>query len=169
MIETTNYIEQLLCVLDKDIEHIEQTLLRLDELRSLLIKRDEKALNHLLEKIQTESDEYAANEYRRQNLRKKLAKQYNCPAEQMRLSMLENLLEGPLKEQIAGKKDRIESLSRKLVAEHRATTMLLNECARFNGQMLSGILNMCRKNSATYNSTGKNDRPQQAAFMNVRF
>jgi len=37
-------VDELLAVLDEDIRHVRASLLRLDELRSLVIKRDQAAL-----------------------------------------------------------------------------------------------------------------------------
>ena len=45
-------VDELLAVLDKDIEHIQRSLSRLNELRRLVIKRDDTALGKLLESIQ---------------------------------------------------------------------------------------------------------------------
>jgi len=44
-------IDELLAVFDKDIEHIQDSLLRLDKLRSLLIKPNNESLDKLLESI----------------------------------------------------------------------------------------------------------------------
>ena len=49
-------INELLVVLDKDIEHIQDSLLRLDRLRSLLIKPNNESLERLLESIRADSD-----------------------------------------------------------------------------------------------------------------
>ena len=66
------HIDKLLAVLDVDIQHVGEVLIRLDELRSLIVKRDEESLGELLESIQKESNEYSANEKSRQKLREEL-------------------------------------------------------------------------------------------------
>ncbi len=58
-------IEDLLGVLRQDIEHLERTLVRLNELRCFVIKRDEKGLTRLLDDIRMESRDYQANEQTR--------------------------------------------------------------------------------------------------------
>jgi hypothetical protein len=52
MIEIEDKVDQLLAVLDKDIQHIQDTLSTLNELRGLVIKRDDASLHKLLESIQ---------------------------------------------------------------------------------------------------------------------
>ena len=51
-------IDELLAVLDTDIQHIQQSLSYLNELRSLVIKRDDTALGTLLGVIRAGSDSY---------------------------------------------------------------------------------------------------------------
>ena len=63
-------IDELLAVLDEDIEHIQDNLSRLNELRSLLIKPSNESLDRLLENIRADSDSYAANELKRQSIRR---------------------------------------------------------------------------------------------------
>jgi len=53
-------VDELLVILDKDTQQIQESLSRLNELRSLVIKRDDAALGKLLERIQYESDSYRA-------------------------------------------------------------------------------------------------------------
>ena len=43
-----NKVEELLAILDEDIRHIQDSMSRLNELRSSVIKRDDKALAELL-------------------------------------------------------------------------------------------------------------------------
>ncbi|MHC4482152.1 MAG: hypothetical protein ACYSW4_01245 [Planctomycetota bacterium] len=61
-VEIEDKVDKLVVVLDKDIQHIQEALSQLNELRSLVIKRDEVALGKLLERIRVESDGYTANE-----------------------------------------------------------------------------------------------------------
>ncbi len=61
VINIENKVARLLTVLDRDILHIQQSLLRLDELRDLVVKRDDATLRRLLESIQSESKTYKEN------------------------------------------------------------------------------------------------------------
>ena len=63
-------VDELLVCLDIDALNIQENLSQLNELRSLVIKRDDAALGTLLEKIQAKSDKYRSNESNRQSIRK---------------------------------------------------------------------------------------------------
>lgn len=78
-----NTVNELLCVLDMDIEHIKQSLSRLDELRASIVKRDEGSLRDLLRKIQSEIDSYHGNELKRSSMREQLAHLLGCSTEQI--------------------------------------------------------------------------------------
>ena len=55
-------VDELLIILDKDAQHIQESLSRLNELRGLVIKRDDAALGKLLGSIQSESNSYRSQE-----------------------------------------------------------------------------------------------------------
>ena len=86
--EIRNKVDELLVVLDKDIQYINRSLSHLDQLRSLVIKRDHEELGRLLENIRKEADIGTVNELKRQSIRKQLAEALDCRADQLRLSML---------------------------------------------------------------------------------
>ena len=87
-IEIESKVDQLFGVLDEDIRYIRENLSRLNELRSLVVKRDDTSLRKLLESIQSDSNSYKDNELKRRSLRKELATAFNCGFEQMTLSRL---------------------------------------------------------------------------------
>ena len=89
---TEDKVDELLIILDEDIRHIQESLLRLNELRSLVVKRDDAALGKLLESIQSETDVYRSNELKRQSIREELATAFGSNLEQMTLSRLESKL-----------------------------------------------------------------------------
>ncbi|MHC4417728.1 MAG: flagellar export chaperone FlgN [Planctomycetota bacterium] len=162
-------IDELLVCLDRDIEHMEESLQRLDELRALVVKRDDATLSKLLEGIQAESDDYAANESRRQCIRKELARALGCGFEQVTLSKLEAVLGNEQRAEVAGRKAMLKSLVEKLRKEHLSTALLLSECAKFNGRLLRSVFNFVRAGTVTYNSDGSAKRQTDAAFMNLQF
>ena len=100
-VEIEDKIDELLVVLGEDIRHIEESLLRLNELRGLVVKQDETSLGKLLESIQSESDSYRKNELRRQLIRKELAAAFGSSIKQMTLSRLEEVLQEEKKTKIA--------------------------------------------------------------------
>ncbi len=162
-------IGELLVVLDKDIEHIQETLSRLNELRSLVIKRDDVSLGKLLESIQAESDSYAANELKRQSIRKELAIAFGCNLEQMTLSRLEDELPEERKAQVTRRKTKLRSLTKELKREHLSVALLLSECARFNNLLLKSVFDLGKTGMVYYNSNGSTKRQTDTAFVNLQF
>ena len=162
-------IDELLAVLDKDIEHIQDSLLRLDKLRSLLIKPNNGSLDKLLESIRADSDNYAANETKRQSIRRELSATFGCDVEQMTLSKLEADLEGQQKNQITEKRTKLNLLTEELKKEHLSTAMLLSDCARFNSLLLKTIFDFGKAGTVYYDSDGSAKRQSDAAFVNLQF
>jgi hypothetical protein len=149
--------------------HIRQCLDHLNELRSLVIKRDDAALQALLEKIRAEADAYIANELRRQTLRKELAAMLGCEFQQVTLSRLETELPTDTRPRITQRKTQLKALTRQLRKEHAATSLLLSECARFNSMLLKNIFNIGKTQTLAYNCCGKTTLQADTGMMNLRF
>ena len=162
-------VDELLDCLDKDSRHIEQSLSQLNELRRLVIKRDESALGRLLENIQAESESYKSQELKRQSIRKELAHALGCKFEQMTLSTLETSLPEAKKAQVTQRKAKLKSLIEELKKEHLSTALLLSECARFNNLLLKSILDLNKIEVVYYNSNGTARRQIDTAFVNLQF
>jgi len=165
-------VSKLLAVLDKDIRHIQDSLSCLNEMRSLVVKRDDVTLGKLLESIQAESDSYTSNESQRQSIRKELANAFGCNLEQMTLSKLEASLPKGEKAQVTKRKARLRTLIKELKKEHLSTALLLSECARFNNLLLKSIFDFRRTGTVIYNSNGSTSRSalgRNAAFVNSQF
>ena len=168
-VEIEDKVDELLAVLDKDIQHIQDSLSRLNELRSLVIKRDDAALGELLENIQGESNSYTSNELKRQSIRKELANAMGCNLRKMTLSMLEAGLAKAKKAQVAERKEKLRSLTKELKREHLGTAMLLSDCARFNSLLLRSIFDLGKTGMVYYNSNGAAKRQSDTAFVNLEF
>jgi hypothetical protein len=168
-IEIEAKIDQLLVCLDKDIEHLRGTLSLLNELRSLVIKRDEDSLGRLLENIQTESDTYKSQELKRHTIRKELAIALGCDPEQVTLSKLEAVLPEEEKAQVAERKAELKAFIKELKKEHLSTALLLSECARFNRLLLKSILNFGKTGTVYYDSDGSTKQQNETAFVNLQF
>ncbi len=162
-------IDELLAVLDTDIRHIQQNLSQLNELRSLVVKRDDAALGTLLESIQCRPDTHKENEIKRQSIRKDLANSFGCDFNQMTLSLLEASLPKDKKTQIHTRKVKLEALIKELKKEHLSTALLLSECARFNSLVLKSILDLGQAGAVYYNSNGTTRRQRDTAFVNLQF
>lgn len=169
MTEIENKVDQLLFVLDKDIQQMEKSLSRLNEWRSLVVKRDDAGLGKLLEKIQSESDSYRCNELKRQSIRKELAIILGCSPNQITLSTLEAELAGEKKAQVAEKKATLRLLADQLKREHLSTSLLLSDCARFNGVLLKSVLEFGQGGAITYSPKGFAKRQAGPAFMSFQF
>jgi len=164
-----NKVDELLAVLDKDIQHIEESLSRLNELRSLVIKRDDTALDKLLRSIRAETDGHVGNEQQRQNVRKDLANALDCPIEQMTLSALEAILPEERKAQIIDRKAKLKTLIEQLKKEHLSTALLLSECARFNRLLFRAIFDLGKTGTVMYSPSGQAKSPTDMTLVNLRF
>lgn len=168
-VEIQDKVDELLVILDKDAQHIQESLSRLNELCSLVIRRDDADLGRLLERIQYESDSYRSHELKRQSKRKELATALGCSLEQMTLSRLEEVLPEEKKAQVAERKDKLRLLTEELKKEYLSTTMLLSDCARFNSLLLKSIFDLGKTGMVYYNSNGAAKRQIDAAFVNLEF
>lgn len=161
-------VDRLLVCLDKDVQHLEESLLQLNEMRRLVIKRDEIALSKLLESIRAQADHYRQHESKRESIRKELAESFGCGFEKMTLSALETILPETKTDQVTQMKAKLRSLSIELKKEYLSTALLLSECARFNNLLLKGIFNLGRAESVHYNSNGATRRQIDTAFVNLQ-
>jgi len=168
VVETEDKVDQLLDCLDKDAQYMQESLLQLNEMRRLVIKRDEAALDKLLESIKADADFYREHELNRKSIRKELADRLGCGFEQMTLSALQASLPEEKKDRITQIKAKLRSLSAELKKEYLSTALLLSECARFNNMLLKGILGLGKTESVHYKSNGQTRRHIDAAFVNLQ-
>lgn len=166
--EIEDKVDELLACLDKDSRHIQESLLQLNKLRSLVIKRDDAGLDTLLKIIQTESDSYRNHESKRQTIRKELANAFGCNIKQMTLSALEASLPKGKKAQVTKKKAKLMSLIEELKKEYLSTTLLLSECTRFNNLLLKSIFNLGKTGTVYYNSNGATKQQTDMTFVNLQ-
>ncbi len=169
VIKLEDKIDEMLTVLDKDIQHMQENLSMLNELRSLVIKHDNAALGRLLESIQVSADSYAANEAKRDSIRLQLSEALGCSVEKVTLSRLETAVTKDRKIRITETKARLKSLAEELKKEYLGTAMLLSECARFNNLLLKSIFGFGKTGTTTYNSSGVAKRQADAALVNIKF
>jgi septal ring factor EnvC (AmiA/AmiB activator) len=173
---TENRIAALLEVLDEDIRYLEGTLSCLDTLRSLLIKREEAALEKLLDEVRRQADAHQANERKRQQLRQELAADLGCDARELTLSRLGAALAGPLRFEgqrrsraaVADRQAQLRSLATRLKREYTLTVLLVRDCTRFNQALLEIFLGSSGRGMATYSPTGAAQRGVEAALMSMK-
>jgi len=169
VVEIEQKVDELLACLEIDIRHIEESLIRLNELRSFVIKRDDTALGRLLESIRSGSEDYRNNEARRQSIRKELADALDCEQKQMTLSVLESHLHGPKSRLVHQAKNKLKSLTLELRKEHLSTALLLAECARFNNTLLRSVFEIGKTGVVCYNSNGSTKRQIDTALVDMKF
>jgi hypothetical protein len=168
-IEIEDKIDELLACLDKDSQHIQQSLSQLNKLRSFVIKRDDSGLGKLLKIIQAESDINRNQELKREKIRKELANTLGYNAEELTLSALEENLSKQKKTQVIEKKTKLMSLIKELKKEYFSTALLLSECARFNNLLLKSIFDLGNTGAVYYNSNGAAKQHTDMNFVNLRF
>lgn len=165
--EIEEKVEVLLVCLETDARHMQENLSHLNELRSLVIKRDDSALGRLLESIRAGSDLYAGHEQTRQSKRRELADLLGCNINQVTLTELASRLPQGAREQVIKMQAKLRSLAEELKKEHTSTSMLLSECARFNGLLLRSVFNLGRTDAVYYNSNGAAKRQLDTALVNL--
>jgi hypothetical protein len=166
--EITNNIDALLAALDTDIEQLSKSIEILNQLRALVVRRDENSLHGLLVTIRTDSQKYQHDESRRQSIRALLAKSLGCGSQQVTLTKLRAIAPAEMRSRISDTSEKLRALSGMLKKEYAATAALLTDCARFNRQLLQCILGRSA-NAVTYNASGSAARRLDAAFMNFEF
>jgi hypothetical protein len=161
-------VDELLLVLQKDLEHIERSIVELDELRAFVIKRDDSGLNRLLEQIRSRSQEYEANQKLREELRQQVAKILDWPVGEVRLGRLVQEVSAEQKVNVRQMRERLGGMISRLQREHTSTIILLSELSRFNSILLNTILETGRVCGVTYNARGDASRSGDVAFMNLQ-
>lgn len=158
----------LLSVLDEDTRHLESTLAKLDALRSLLIKREEAALEQLLDDIRRQADAYQGNEQKRQQFRRDLAADLGCAPSDLTLSRLQRALTGPSRTAVADRQARLRALAAQLKREYTLTVLLLRDCSRFNRALLAAFFGTGGRGGATYSPTGVAKHGTSVTFMSTQ-
>jgi len=161
-------VDKLLVCMNLDVQHIQESLQNLNEMRRLVLKRDEAALGKLLESIHGASESYRSHEFNRKSIRKELADTLGCNAGQMTLSALESRLPEEQKNRVSEMKTKLRTLSSELKKEYVSTALLLSECARFNNLLLKGIFGPGKTESLHYKPNGRTKRHIDTAFVNLQ-
>ncbi len=167
-IRIMDIVEKLLGCLDEDIERMKEVLSQIDEMRGLVVKRDEVSLCRLLEDTQVRHNDYKEHESMRKSLRKQLSIALGFESELITLSQLEDILPQEQSSQVAEKRVELRILTDKVKKEYLSTTLLLAECARFNRELLNSIFDTARPGIVTYNSSGSSSRQDDTAFVNLQ-
>jgi len=147
-------VDALLTVLDEDIRHAETTVGQLDALRSLLIKRDDAGLEHLLRDLRDRAQTYESIEERRQALRQELADELGYDAAKMTLSILRRRLSEPHRAAVVDRQMQLRLWLGRLKREYALTQTLVVDCARFNRSLMDVFFGVDSRSKTTYGATG---------------
>jgi hypothetical protein len=161
-------VDELLAVLETDMQHLQEGLSRLNELRGLVIKRDDAALSRLLDTIRAEANSRSVQGAKRQSIRTDLAHELGCNAEQMTLSRLETVLSETKRSRVKSTKAALRVLVKELEEERARTAMLLAECARLNRLFLSHFLGLGKSETVTYSPGGVRKQQNETAFVSIQ-
>ena len=167
-VEFTNLVDQLLGILDQDIDRLSMTLSMLDDLRGMLIKRDDAGLGKLLEDARLQSAQFTSVERSRQQIRAKLASLVGCTPAEMTLTALSEILTGQMRDDVLNRRQQLGDLVEKMQGEHMSTSMLIGECSRFNRLMLQSLFGG-KSEGTTYNRAGVKHGRGQQNIMNVKY
>jgi hypothetical protein len=162
-------VDALLAALDEDIRSTQSTLSQLDVLRSLIIKRDDKALEALLRDLQEEAESRLAAIQRREAIRKELADELGCEPGAMTLSALRRLLVDPRRRAVEDRQTRLKDLVAQLKREYALTTALVADCARFNRSLMRVFFGQDAQGKATYNARGTVHRQANVSLVNLHY
>ncbi len=162
-------VDELLFVLQKDIEHIEQSIDNLNKLRELLIKRDDCGLNRLLEEIRSQSQGYVENQKLREQLRMHISGILGWSVDEVRLGRLQQTVSVEQEIRVGQLRSRLQGVISRLQGEHAGTVILLADLTRFNNMLLNTILETGRARGITYDAQGGTSRSGDIAFMNLQF
>jgi hypothetical protein len=164
-IELEKKVNELLDVLRDDIENMKQNLQKLNKLRLLVVKRDNAALETMLNQIRAEAGLHEANESRRKAARGRIGEILKCKPDQVTLSRLEGFVADEQKIEIGQIQTELRNLIRKLSGEHKSTIALMAELERFNRLLLDNIFEKTKVQSVTYNPSGTATRYGDSAFV----
>lgn len=153
--------------LDEQTEQILQTLKRLDMLRAAVIRRDQGALEELIEQVHLQAEQKRETEIKQLELQRKLSVFCQCPFEEVNISRFCEQLTGNDRQTVQLKQSKLQRLITELNNECRAAELMLRECARFNRLLLSSLTGN-NNQTRTYTAQGKEQRNVQWGLVNTK-
>jgi len=167
-VDIENKIKELMMVLDIDIAHLQESLLRLNDLRMLVVKRDNDKLGKLLMSIEASMSGHKENEHRREQMCQSLAEAAGIERPFATLADIEQMIDGPMKQEFNIKRSKLKVLATELKKDHLSASMLLADCARVNRMLLDGIFGGGKGREVSYSSNGSAKRENDINFMSMK-
>lgn len=163
----TQIPDDLIVFLDDQIADIEQTLHRLDRLRAAVVRRDEGALEELMEEVRVAGQRKTQNDWRMRQLQIKLSSVLGCSPDEVNITRLCDQLTGQDRSIVQKKQSMLQQLTRKLSNERQGTELLLRECARFTRLLLSSMVGT-HNQTRTYTAQGQEQWNVHCGLMNIK-
>jgi hypothetical protein len=158
--------DRLLGTLDREAEHLGKVIEYLAELSRLVLKRDERGLQELLEQTRHETLLRDSTEGDRKELIATIADIVGCQPSAVTLSMLEGVV--PVYQPVLHEKRlHLRQLVEDLRKQHYSTTMLLGEMIRINRSLLAGITG--NRGNVTYGRGGRAKWTGADNILNLRY
>lgn len=167
-VDIENKINELMIVLDIDIAHLQESLLRLNDLRMLVVKRDNDKLGELLMTIEASTNSHKENEQRRQQICQYIADVAGIQSKYATLADIEEMVDGPTKLEFSRKRAKLKVLASEIKNDHQSASMLLTDCARINRMLLDNVFGGGKSREISYSANGSAKRENNINFMSVK-
>lgn len=144
---------ELTGLLDEQIALLTLRASQLDALATLLVERNDRAMERLLEQMTQSQALQADTDRRLADARAALAAALDCDVRAVRLSALESRVGEGLAEALGFRRKQLAGLADQVRHKHLRTALLLVECARINRMLIEGLFGRtgaCR----TYDPSG---------------
>ena len=162
-------VETLQTVLDRDIDHLNFTTDVLDQLRSLVIKRDDSGLTALLDEVRTRNNAMRGQDEMREGLRTTLATVVGCSENTPTLSELVRWLPQSFASALQQKRATLQTQVETLQRQWQLTSLLLHDCARINRRLFEAIFKPPATQRRTYGPAGTQTSQAQSNLLNMHY
>ena len=159
-------IDELVNVLDREVALLDLRCVQLAGLARCSIERDDETMETLLREIETTQLSQESTDRELNAIRRRLAHLLGWPAARTRLGALAGVLEGPRRDAVARRRERIMTLMSRLKHQHMATALVVAESARINRMLLASL---CPRSSevTTYGTAGERSWRPESPLVDV--
>jgi hypothetical protein len=134
--DVRDQLGELNVVLDGEIALLSLRRAQMKLLSEAVLDRDDTAVERILGEIDRTGQLQAQADEKLALLRGSLAEAFGCPSQQMRLSLLLGVLDGPDCQAVEQRRQRIAQLAGELQRQYLETAVVVFECARINRLLL---------------------------------
>ncbi|MBL7133818.1 MAG: hypothetical protein ISS78_06950 [Phycisphaerae bacterium] len=159
-------IDELLKTLDQEIDLLDLRCVQLAALSRASIERDDETMESLLRDIETTQQRQDSTDRELNSIRRMLADLLALPRAEMRLAMLVEVLDGPQRTAVAGRRQAIVTLMEQLKRQHMDTALVVAESARINRMLLESLCPQSRQ-VTTYGVRGERSWRPESPLVDV--